>query len=125
MSKKVFISFAIEDAYARDFLIGQAKDDRSPFEFVDMSVKEPWNSDWKTKCKNRISGCDAVIALISTHTRNADGAKYEMDCANELDIPLLGVHIQKDDKGQVPPQLQEHKVIEWTWTGIANFINSI
>ena len=125
MSKRVFISFAVEDKYARDFLVGQAKDERSPFEFTDMSVKEPWSAEWKKKCKERINSCDAVIALLSTHTREADGAKYEMDCANELDIPMLGVHIQKDDKGEIPPQLDGHKVIEWTWTGIASFINSL
>lgn len=40
MSKKrIFISFAIEDANLRDLLVGQVKNENSPFEFVDMSVK--------------------------------------------------------------------------------------
>lgn len=39
MSKKrVFISFAIEDKSLRDFLVGQAKNENSPFEFVDIGV---------------------------------------------------------------------------------------
>ena len=49
-NKRVFIAFAIEDKTYRDFLVGQAKLDKSPFEFVDMSVTEPWDTDWKTKC---------------------------------------------------------------------------
>ncbi len=45
MSKKrIFISFAMEDKTLRDFLVGQAKNEKSPFEFVDMSVKKPWES---------------------------------------------------------------------------------
>jgi hypothetical protein len=42
--------FAIEDKTYRDFLIGQAKNEKSPFEFVDMSVKEPWGEKWKANC---------------------------------------------------------------------------
>ena len=124
MAKRVFISFAKEDSTARDLLVGQARNDNSPFEFFDMSVKEPWSTQWKTKCRNKIKGCDGVIALISKRTWNADGAKWEMSCANEEGIPLLGVHIHKDDKGLIPTELSGKRVIEWSWDGIANFINS-
>lgn len=40
MSKRIFIAFASEDAYARDFLVGQAKKHDSPFEWTDTSVKD-------------------------------------------------------------------------------------
>ena len=36
---RIFISFAIEDARYRTMLVGQAKNEDSPFEFVDMSVR--------------------------------------------------------------------------------------
>ena len=82
-------------------------------------------SKWKTNCRTRIKGCDGVIALISKNTRNADGAKWEMQCANDEGIPMIGVHIHKDDKGQIPPQLAGKKVVNWTWDAIKNFINSL
>jgi hypothetical protein len=125
MPKRIFISFAIEDETSRDFLVGQARNERSPFEFVDMSVKEPWSEAWKTQCRTKIKGCDGVIALISKKTMNAEGARWEMKCAKEEDVPMLGVHIYKDDKGAIPPELSGYKVIEWTWNGIAAFINSL
>lgn len=50
MTKRVFISFAIEDEKFRTFLVAQAKNENSPFEFTDMSVKEPWDSEWKKNC---------------------------------------------------------------------------
>ena len=52
-NKRIFISFAIEDSTLRDFLVGQARNVNSPFEFVDMSVKQPWDSHWKTKLQAR------------------------------------------------------------------------
>jgi hypothetical protein len=125
MPQRIFTSFAKEDAYARDFLVQQARDERSPFEFIDMSVKEPWDNAWKTQCRTKIKGCDSLIALISKRTYNADGARWEIKCADEEDLPILGVHIHKDDKGAVPPELRGHKVIEWSWNGIASFINSL
>ncbi|MFN9711126.1 MAG: hypothetical protein ACK55K_06935 [Bacteroidota bacterium] len=46
--KRIFISFEIEDETYRDYLVQQAKKERSPFNFVDMSVKKPWSEDeWK------------------------------------------------------------------------------
>ncbi len=125
MAKRIFVSFAIEDERSRDFLIGQARNERCPFEFVDMSVKQPWDEKWKTNCRIKIKGCDGVIALISQKTSNADGARWEMKCADEEGIPMLGVHIYKNDKGAVPPELNGYKVIEWNWGDIANFINGL
>lgn len=40
--KKLFIAFAIEDKFARDDLVYQAQQEHTPFEFVDMSVREPF-----------------------------------------------------------------------------------
>ena len=125
MAKRIFISFAIEDVTARDFLVGQAKHDDTPFEFVDMSVKEPWDDSWKTRCRSRIKGCDGVVALISKNTTKGTGALWEMKCAKEEHVPMLGVHIYKDDKAAIPVELTGCKVIEWTWAGIASFINSL
>ena len=62
-NKRIFISFAIEDSTLRDFLVGQARNVNSPFEFVDMSVKQPWDSHWKTNCRTKIKGCDVPLLL--------------------------------------------------------------
>ena len=124
-SNRIFIAFAAEDATYRDFLKGQAKNKKSPFDFVDMSVKEPWDSKWKTNCRTKIKGCDGVVALLSKKTYNAEGAQWEMKCANEEGIPMIGVHIHKDDKGAIPAELQGKKVIVWTWDGIASFLDSL
>lgn len=123
--KKVFISFAIEDKFARDHLVHQSEDHRAPFSFYDMSVKDPWDSSWKTRCRERIKQCNGVVALLSKRTKAADGAKWEMQCAVDEGIPIIGVHIHKDDKGQIPSELEGKKIINWTWDGIRSFIDSL
>jgi hypothetical protein len=125
MNKRVFISFAKEDMYARDYLVGQARNERSPFEFVDMSVKEPWSDSWKTQCRTKIKGCDGVIALLSSNTMNADGARWEMKCAIEEEIPIRGMYISREDICNIPPELSGKRVMYWTWQNIENFINSL
>ncbi len=122
---RIFISFAIDDARYRTMLVGQAKHEDSPFEFVDMSVKEPWNEKWKTQCRSRIKGCDGVIALLSKNTAEADGQLWEMKCANEERVPMIGVYVDKDKKPPIPEALKGKKVIEWTWDGIAAFIDGL
>lgn len=124
-NKRIFTSFAIEDKQSRDFLIGQSRNKNSPFEFVDMSVKNPWDNSWKTQCRTRIKGCHGLIVLISKNTMKAEGARWEIQCAQEEGIPVLGVHIYSTNKGAVPPELQGCRVIEWNWDGIAAFINSL
>ncbi len=124
--KRIFISFAIEDIKYRDFLVEQARKEKSPFEFVDMSVKKAWKKDeWKKKCRTKIKGCDGVIALISKNTHLAHGARWEMKCALEEKIPTIGMQVKWNNKGAKPKELKNKKVIRWTWANIEDFINSL
>ena len=127
MSKRIFISFASSDSKYRDMLKGQARNENSPFEFVDMSVKEAWKEDWKNKCRTKIKGCDGMIVMVSSKTASASGAIFEMKCANEEDIPLRGVYISSDDKDKItiPSELENKRVVYWTWDNIKSFIDSL
>jgi hypothetical protein len=123
-NKRIFISFAVEDLFARDNLVFQAKQEHTPFEFVDMSVKQPWDSAWKTNCRSRIKGCDGVVAFLSDNTLNADGARWEIRCALEEGVPLLPVYIH--DKGcKVPSELAGKTIYHWTWANIKSFIDRL
>ena len=90
VAKRIFISFAIEDSNLRDLLVGQSKNDNCPFDFVDMSVKEPWDSNWKEKCRTKIKRCDGIIAIITKNTKKASGQLWEIKCAKEEKIPPEG-----------------------------------
>lgn len=126
MKKRIFISFAKEDIRLRDLLVGQARNDNCPFEFIDMSVKQPWDSSWKTNCRTKIKGCDGVIALITRNTEKADGELWEIKCAIEENIPCLGVWGHSDDHFRtVPHEIKEIHIVDWNWEKISDWINII
>lgn len=109
-NKKIFVSFAIQDKKYRDFLVAQAKNERSPFTFLDMSVKEPWEQKvWKDKCRTKIQKCDGMIVLLSKNTWHSSRARWEVKYANVEKVPVIGMHIKKGDKGAKPPELTGRK----------------
>jgi hypothetical protein len=119
--KVIFIAFAIEDEKQRDFLKGQALNTKSPFEYVDMSVKKAYDSDWKEHVRTRIRRSDGVIALVSKNSLSSSGQKWEIACAREEKKSVLGVWAYTDDRTNI--QGLNTKV--WTWENIKNFIDSL
>jgi CobQ-like glutamine amidotransferase family enzyme len=124
--KRIFISFAIDDENLRDLLKGQARNENSPFEFVDMSVKQPWDSKWKTNCRTRIRGCDGVISIVTKNTKNADGQIWEMNCAKDERIPIVGIYGNDNHSGiTIPSECGYIRLMDWTWDNISNWIEKL
>lgn len=119
--KTVFIAFAIEDERQRDFLKGQSLLTKSPFEYTDMSVKEPYKSEWKEKVRTRIRRSDGVIVLVSKNSLSSSGQKWEIECAREEKKKILGIWAYTDDRTNIVGV--NTKV--WTWDNIKNFIDSL
>lgn len=125
MAKRIFTSFAIEDKNEKILFTGQAKNASVPYVFVDMSVKQPWDSSWKTKCRTRIKGCDGVIVLITKNLKKADGAIWEIKCAKEERIPILGVYLGNTTILDTPDELNGIKKVKWTWDNVKEFTEKI
>jgi hypothetical protein len=119
--KTIFIAFAIEDEKQRDFLKGQSLNTNSPFEYIDMSVKEPYDSEWKKRVRTRIKRSDGVIALVSEDSLKSSGQKWEISCSKEEKKKILGVWAYKNDRTNI--EGLNTKV--WTWENIRNFIDSL
>jgi hypothetical protein len=123
---RAFTSFAIEDSNLRDFLVGQARNGKTPFEFKDFSVKTAWDSSWKTNCRTKIRGCDAVIGLITKNTVKADGQIWELQCAYEEEVPTLLIYGNSEDRPtRLPAIIQNRRILNWTWDNIGNFLSRI
>lgn len=124
--KRGFIAFAAEDKTYRDFLVGQARNSATPFDFIDMSVKQPWDTQWKTNCCTKIRGCDGMIALVSKNSQSASGQLWEVKCAKEEGVRVRGVYVQADDKPTwLPSEFDGVRIVYWTWDNIANFLDSL
>jgi hypothetical protein len=119
--KIVFIAFAIEDEHQRDLLKGQSLHPRAPFEFIDMSVKEPYDSGWKDKVRTRIRRSHGVIALVSKNSLASTGQKWEIQCAKDESKPIRGIWAYKDDR----TTLAGVTTYQWNDANISNFIDSL
>lgn len=120
-NKVVFVAFAIEDARIRDMIKGQSLHNDTPFEYVDMSVKEPYDEEWKKRVRTRILRSDGVLAIVSKNSLSSSGQKWEIKCAKEEGKPLRGIWAYKEDR----TNLEGVKTMVWTWENIGNWIDSL
>lgn len=119
--KTIFIAFAIEDERIRDLIKGQSLHTDSPFEYIDMSVKEAYSSEWKAKVRTRIKRSDGVLAIISKNSLNSSGQKWEISCAKEEGKKVRGFWAYKEDRTNI----EGVNTVVWTWDNIANFIDGL
>lgn len=117
----IFVAFAIEDARIRDMIKGQSLHTDSPFEYVDMSVKEAYDEEWKKKVRTRILRSDGVLAIISKNSLTSSGQKWEIQCAKEEGKAVRGIWAYKEDRTAVAGV----NTMVWTWDNIANWINGL
>ena len=119
--KTVFVAFAIEDEKQRDLLKGQSLNTNSPFEYVDMSVKEPYDTNWKGRVRARIRRSDGVIALVSKNSLTSSGQKWEIKCAKKEKKKVRGIWVYTNDR----TNLTGVNTVVWTWPAIEKFIDSL
>lgn len=122
--KTVFIAFAKEDESSRNLFTGQRVNANTPFEFTDMSVKQPYATEWKDKTRARVRRSDGVIALISSNTPTATGELWEIQCAVEEGKPLVGIWLE-DHYRTKPTEMAGAPCKTWTWENVADFIDSL
>lgn len=120
-TRTVFVAFAIEDQRMRDLLKGQSLHPRRPYEFIDMSVKEPYDSGWKDRVRTRIRRSHGVIALVSKNSLVSSGQKWEIQCAQEEGKPVLGLWIYSNDRTSVAGV----RTVAWTDINVAAFIDAL
>lgn len=119
--KVVFVAFAMEDERQRDFLKGQSLSPRAPYEFIDMSVKEPYDKNWKERVRTRIKRSHGVIVLVSKNSLDSSGQKWEISCAKEEAKPIRGIWAYSDDR----TKLSGVSTFSWSDKNISDFIDSL
>jgi hypothetical protein len=120
-TKTVFVAFAIEDRRMRDLLKGQSLHPRTPYEFIDMSVKEPYDFAWKERVRARIRRSHGVIVLVSRNSLTSSGQKWEIRCAQEEGKPILGLWVYSDELTNIAGV----RTVAWTDSNVASFIGTL
>lgn len=121
--KKVFVSFDFDnDKTLKDFIVGQAKLEDSPFEVIDFSLKEAApERTWLDKARAAISRAEVFIVMLGSKTRTAPGVLKEVKIANELKKTKFQIIGYKDgtETWAVP---DAGRVYRWDWENLKNLL---
>lgn len=123
MSKKrVFVSFDFDnDKVLKDFIIGQARHEDSPFEVVDHSLKEAApERDWPIKARAAIKRSDLVLVMVGRQTHRAPGVLKEVAMAREERIPIVQVIGYRDGEYTAVPNAG--RLYAWNWENLKRLL---
>lgn len=123
--QRAFISFDYDnDSDLKNLLVGQAKNEESPFYIIDMSIKEAISKEWKDKARTRIKGCDVVIVICGEKTHTATGVSAELTITQEESIPYFLLWGRPDKTCTKPIVARStDKIYEWTWENLKKLIH--
>jgi hypothetical protein len=121
---RAFISFEMEDKWAREFLVQQAKDEKNAIEFYDYSVKDAFDSKWKTECMKRITSTKGTIVLVGPTTWKSEAVLWEISETLRQDHYIFGVQINRDKTHMVPQGLPSKNVIRWDFGQIIGWLKT-
>jgi len=121
---EVFISFDYDnDSDLKNLLVGQAKNDDTPFNITDHSVKEELSGDWKEKVRARIKKVEQVIIICGEHTDTASGVNIELGIAQDEEIPYFLLWGRNGKTCKKPKNAKSSdKIYEWTWDNLKKLI---
>jgi hypothetical protein len=119
--KVIFVAFAVEDESIRNMIKGQSLNTNSPFEYIDMSVKEAYDEEWKKRVRTRIVRSDGVLVIVSKNSVNSSGQKWELQCAKEEKRKIRGIWAYKEDR----TDLAGVNTMVCTWEIISAWIDSL
>ena len=121
--KKVFVSFDFDnDKVLKDFLIGQATLEDSPFEVVDHSLKEAApERNWLAKATAAINRADVLIIMLGPKTKTASGVLKEVKVANEFNKSRFQIIGYKDGSADwaVP---NGGRTYRWDWENLKKLL---
>ena len=122
---RVFISFDYDhDADLKNLLVGQARNEDSPFEIADWSIKEELACDWKEKVRERIRNVTYVIVICGEHTDTASGVSTELRITQD-ESKYYFLLWGRPDKHCVRPTAAStnDKIYECTWKTLGSLLN--
>ena len=122
----VFISFDYDhDAALKAFLVGQAKNEKSPFFIQDWSIRRA-SKRWKEDAKGRIRRCNVVIAICGRHTNKAAGVTAEIQIAREVGVRYALLRGYKDGRVERPAGTSwfSDEIYDWTWDNLVRLTDT-
>jgi len=123
--KRVFISFDYDhDSDLKNLLVGQARNEDSPFDIADWSVKDELTGDWKAKVREKIRKVDVVAVICGEYTDSASGVNAEVKITQEEEISYFLLEGRSDKDCKKPKTAKpSYKIYKWTWDNLKKLIH--
>jgi antiphage defense system Thoeris ThsB-like protein len=121
--KKVFVSFDFDnDKTLKDFIIGQAKHEDSPFEVSDHSLKEAApEKDWLDKATAAIKRADVFIVMLGPKTKTAPGVLKEVKVAKDINKSRFQIIGYKDGSADLAVP-DGGRTYSWNWENLKKLL---
>lgn len=118
-----FYSLRHRERVARDHLVGQDRNENSPFLHRDVGEGAV------ERCGEAVlpvpdQCCHDLMAMISRSTWDTDGQLWEVGCALDEGVPVLGIYTTKYN---CPAALQRRGVTfrNWSWANIDSSLDKL
>lgn len=117
--KNVFLSFSSDDIDEVNLLRAHAKNEKSDIEFIDRSVRKPFDSEQddylKRRISERIKQASKTVIYLSASSAKSGWVDWEIRKSVELGKEVVAVHKGDDPPRTLPPAVIEHeiKVVRW------------
>jgi hypothetical protein len=116
--KRVFISFVREDLDLVNLFRGQAKNENSDLDFIDYSLRVPFDSKnaeyIKRGIMERINQSSVTVVLITNETHKSNWVDWEIRESIRLGKGVVAVKL-KDTPMKMPAALEEHGIRPVGW----------
>lgn len=119
---RVFVSFDFDnDKVLKDFIIGQSRREDSPFNVIDISLKEaqPMKT-WEEKANAAIKRSDIVVVMVGPKTHKAPGVLKEVKMARDEGIKIVQVIGYKDGDYTAVPNAG--RLYSWNWENLKKLL---
>ena len=125
---RAFISFDVDhNSNEKILFAGQAYHSKTPFSHQDWSAKSAMpQAEWEAIVRSKINKTHMLIVLVGRHMASATGVVKEIEMARSQNIPVFGVYVDSaNESSSLPTGLARHRVIKWTWDGVADAVNQM
>ena len=129
--RRVYISFRSEDLGVANLFRGQAKNEYSDLEFIDFSLKVPFDSENAEYIKRgigeRITQSSVTVVLVTDSTHQSRWVNWEIEESLRLNKGVVVIDHRSNQASRMPSAVSENTdrviVVSWNHEDINNAIN--